>query len=449
MPEWTTPIFACADPRRWAARLVAASLLVFLSLTALASAVPSTSQTLLTYSTPAASALFGKSVAISGDATTLVVGASGAASGGQATVYTCSGATCTAQSDLRALAVGTTSISNKALTSNVATLTTSTAHGYVAGESVVVSGVDATFNGTYTIASVPTSTTFTYARSASNVASAAATGSATVTFVSSGAQFGYQVDLSGDGSRALVTAPYSSVGGSNRGSAFIFSRSGATWSFEARLLEATPTTNNLLGFSGALSGDGTTAAVGSGSANTNRGIVVLYTRSGTAWTLKETLNGTASCTSCGAYVAADYYDNLGYAVDLSDDGNTLLVSAMHQGTTSTTMGAGAAYVYLRVDPALASPWVEADRKTLLMSDNSGTARGINDAFGWSVALSSDGTTAAVLDWQSVYKTHLHLLGRHVESSGLGAGDHARLSRVERCRPVRRRQHAAGRPQRRR
>lgn len=74
----------------------------------------------------------------------------------------------------------TASISNKAIASNVATLTTSVAHGFVAGDLVTVAGVDATFDGTYTILSAPTSTTFTYAKTATNVASVAATGTATV-----------------------------------------------------------------------------------------------------------------------------------------------------------------------------------------------------------------------------------------------------------------------------
>ena len=65
----------------------------------------------------------------------------------------------------------TASVTNKALTSNVATLTTAAAHGFAAGMTVEVSGVDATFNGSYTITTVPTSTTFTYAKTASDVAS--------------------------------------------------------------------------------------------------------------------------------------------------------------------------------------------------------------------------------------------------------------------------------------
>ena len=74
----------------------------------------------------------------------------------------------------------TKTVSNKALTGNIATLTTSAEHTYLAGDVVVVTGVDATFNGTFNIIDVPTTTTFTYAKTATNVTSAAASGSAAV-----------------------------------------------------------------------------------------------------------------------------------------------------------------------------------------------------------------------------------------------------------------------------
>jgi hypothetical protein len=67
----------------------------------------------------------------------------------------------------------TVSISNKALTTNVATLTTSAAHGLTVGMTIVITGVDATFNGSYRITTVPTATTFTYAKTADNVTSTA------------------------------------------------------------------------------------------------------------------------------------------------------------------------------------------------------------------------------------------------------------------------------------
>ena len=81
-----------------------------------------------------------------------------------------------------AAGIGTTvSVTNKELTSNVATLTTAVAHGLGVGQVVTVSGVDSTFNGTYTITVVGTTTTFSYAKTATNVTSAAATGTVTFT----------------------------------------------------------------------------------------------------------------------------------------------------------------------------------------------------------------------------------------------------------------------------
>jgi len=74
----------------------------------------------------------------------------------------------------------TKSVSNKALTSNVATLTTSATHGFAVGDIAVVTGVDATFNGTHYVTGVPTTTTFTFAKTNANVTSAAASGSVSV-----------------------------------------------------------------------------------------------------------------------------------------------------------------------------------------------------------------------------------------------------------------------------
>ena len=69
-----------------------------------------------------------------------------------------------------------TKVTNKALTSTVATLTTSTAHGLVAGDSVWVEGVGSPFDSTtvaYTVIDTPTTTTFTYAKTNTNISSTA------------------------------------------------------------------------------------------------------------------------------------------------------------------------------------------------------------------------------------------------------------------------------------
>jgi len=63
----------------------------------------------------------------------------------------------------------TSTVNGKSLTNNVATLTTPTAHGFRVGMPVVITGVDGIFNGTYTIASIPTTTSFTYAKTNGDV----------------------------------------------------------------------------------------------------------------------------------------------------------------------------------------------------------------------------------------------------------------------------------------
>ena len=73
-------------------------------------------------------------------------------------------------------------VNNVARTSATATVTTSAAHEFEAGDSVVVAGLTNTaLNGTYTIVSAPTTTTFTYTTTTSGtIASTADSGTAVV-----------------------------------------------------------------------------------------------------------------------------------------------------------------------------------------------------------------------------------------------------------------------------
>jgi hypothetical protein len=75
-------------------------------------------------------------------------------------------------------------ISNKVLTSNVATLTTSAAHGItIVGTIVTVQGVDSTFDGTYLVTAV-TSTTFSYIKVTGNVGTVAVSPTGIAIFMS-------------------------------------------------------------------------------------------------------------------------------------------------------------------------------------------------------------------------------------------------------------------------
>lgn len=88
--------------------------------------------------------------------------------------YTVAGATASTFQVTQAVA-GT--ITNKQLTSNIATLTS--VHSLLIGDVVVVAGVDATFNGTFTVTAV-NGGTFSYAKVAADVASTASGGTYTV-----------------------------------------------------------------------------------------------------------------------------------------------------------------------------------------------------------------------------------------------------------------------------
>ena len=74
-------------------------------------------------------------------------------------------------------------ISNKALTSNLATLTTNANHGITqVGTMVSIQGVDSTFDGIYAIHSIPSATTFTYVKTIANVSTVAVSPVGTATF---------------------------------------------------------------------------------------------------------------------------------------------------------------------------------------------------------------------------------------------------------------------------
>jgi len=60
-------------------------------------------------------------------------------------------------------------VTNRRLLANVATLSTNTPHNYIVGSSIVVAGVDATFNGSYTVTGVDGEYLFSYAKTNANI----------------------------------------------------------------------------------------------------------------------------------------------------------------------------------------------------------------------------------------------------------------------------------------
>jgi cytoskeletal protein CcmA (bactofilin family) len=83
-----------------------------------------------------------------------------------------------AKTDAETLGTSVINAQTKALTSNVATITTATAHGFAPFQYVTIalSPADATFDGTWEIATTPTLNTFTFARTSGNISSQATVG---------------------------------------------------------------------------------------------------------------------------------------------------------------------------------------------------------------------------------------------------------------------------------
>ncbi|MCX6875208.1 MAG: choice-of-anchor D domain-containing protein [Verrucomicrobia bacterium] len=181
--------------------------------------------------------------------------------------------------------------------------------------------------------------------------------------------FGWTVSLSKDGNTALVGAGGGDkTPGGNEGAAYLFVRSGSNWTQQAKLTASDGAYGDWFGYSTCLNGDGTTALVGALYDGTEIGSVYVFVRSETNWSQQAKLTAGAG--------------RFGVSVSLDDNGNTALVGAYFDDRVFSDDGS--AYVFVRSG----SNWTE--QAQLAASD--GAER---DLFGISVSLSSDGNTALV------------------------------------------------------
>lgn len=179
--------------------------------------------------------------------------------------------------------------------------------------------------------------------------------------------------ISADGTTIVVGAPWPT---NSNGAIYVFVKSGSTWTEQARLPVVAPTSDDLFGFSVALSDNGNTALIGTYELNppkTKQSGAFVFVRSGTTWTQQAQL--LSSDIQPG--------DSFGASVALSGDGNTALIGAPDEDTSPRSTN-GAAYVFTRSG----TTW---SQQTKLLASNYAD----NDKFGYSVSLSENGTVAAI------------------------------------------------------
>ncbi|MCK9516986.1 MAG: FG-GAP repeat protein, partial [Ottowia sp.] len=107
--------------------------------------------------------------------------------------------------------------------------------------------------------------------------------------------FGYSVAISADGYTAIVGAYKDDDLGTDSGSAYIFTRSGTTWTQQTKLLASDGAAGDSFGFSVAISGDGNTAIVGAygdDDKGSTSGSAYIFTRSGSTWTQQAKLTAS-------------------------------------------------------------------------------------------------------------------------------------------------------------
>lgn len=225
-------------------------------------------------------------------------------------------------------------------------------------------------------------------------------------------EFGYSTVLSGDGLTLAVSSHAEDSNATlidgdegnndpsteNSGAVFIYVNSSGTWQKQAYIKASNTGQGDFFGLPVALSEDGNTLAVSahledsdSDGINSNEaddsalqsGAVYIYVRNGVTWSKQAYIKASNS----------DAGDFFGIAIDLSDDGNTLVVGASNESSDSKLIGgsqnndasqSGAAYVFVRS----ASSW---SQQAYIKATNTG----VQDNFGRSVALDGLGNTLVV------------------------------------------------------
>ena len=188
------------------------------------------------------------------------------------------------------------------------------------------------------------------------------------------AQQGYAVALSADGNTAIVGGHMDT--NSAGGAAWVWTRSGGVWTQQGPRLVGSGAggSSGRQGDSVSLSSDGNTAIIGGYGDNAANGAAWVWTRSGGAWTQQGSkLVGTGAVSGVGNAWQ-------GWSVALSADGNTAVIGAI-----ADNNNAGAIWVWTRSGGI----WAQQSPK-LTAAGNVGAA-----LLGNSVSLSADGNRALV------------------------------------------------------
>lgn len=181
-------------------------------------------------------------------------------------------------------------------------------------------------------------------------------------------RFGESVAISGDGTTSIVSSPQDDDKGIDSGSAYIFITSGSSWSQQAKIQASDGTAGDFFGYSVDMNLAGTYCVIGAIYENA----VYVFSRSGSTWTQQAKITGSDSAVN-------DYF---GYDVSINASGDKLVVSAT--GDDDQGSASGSVYVFGRSGTA----WTQ-EAKVL------GNNLVANDKFGSSVDIDAAGSLIVI------------------------------------------------------
>lgn len=187
-----------------------------------------------------------------------------------------------------------------------------------------------------------------------------------------GNQFGGTVSLSADGSTIAIGATRNTANGTNSGHVRVYKNISGSWIQQGTDIDG-QTAGDQSGWSVSLSPDGTIVAIGSpynANNGNDSGLVRVYKNIAGVWTQDGSDINSGS-----------YYDASGRSVSLSSDGSIVAIGSPYNSSSGAYSGR------VRIYKNVAGVWTQQGTDILGASAN-----GIS---GYSVSLSSDGTTVAI------------------------------------------------------
>jgi hypothetical protein len=184
---------------------------------------------------------------------------------------------------------------------------------------------------------------------------------------------GTSVAISADGNTAVIGAP---LDNDSAGAAWIFNRTGNTWTQQAKITDNTLTASAFLGSAVSMSSDGNTCILGAPLDKDTVGSIDIFIRTGTAWSRQANLVGSGWIGQ----------PQQGSTTAISYDGNTAAWAA-----ATDSFGKSAVWVFKRTGTA----WSQDGNKIHGVFTSNVWYPGLSQM---GLALSGDGLTLAAGDY---------------------------------------------------